>query len=325
MSAEASVEGGSSPRTEQRHPSGERLEAMTALEVLETMNDEDRFAVAAVRVALPQVARLVELATERVLAGGRVHYFGAGTSGRLAVLDAAELRPTYSLPANLVVAHIAGGATALTEAVETAEDSWADGAAEAAEIGPEDVAIGLAASGSTPYVGGALEQARKTGAVTALIACNPAPKLAGLADVLIIADTGSEVVAGSTRLKAGTAEKITLNGFSTALMIALGRTWRGLMVSVVATNDKLSARTGRILAEALGVDIEVAASRLNEAGGDLKGAIVAGIANVGLEEARAALESSQDSVAGALATLAGRRDQQQDPIPQNENEKETHQ
>lgn len=306
MNAEGSVAGSPSPRTEQRHPFGVELDGMEPIDILTLMNDEDAVAVKAARDALPHVVRLVELAAERVRGGGSVHYFGAGTSGRLAVLDAAELRPTFNLQKGVVVAHIAGGQDALTEAVEAAEDSWTDGVVDAADVGPRDVAIGLTASGSTAYVGGALEQARKAGAVTALIACNPAPELAGLADVPVIADTGPEVLAGSTRLKAGTAEKILLNGFSTALMIALGRTWRGLMVSVVATNEKLQARTGRILADALGISAVSAAQLLAEAGGELKPAIVVGLADVGLEEARAALAAGQDSVAGALAVLARR-------------------
>ena len=303
MSVAASIDGDLPPRTEQRHPAGEHLDGMSAIEVLGLMNDEDRVAVDAVAAALPAVARLVEIAAARVRAGGRVHYFGAGTSGRLGVLDAAELRPTYSLPADVVVAHIAGGPGALTEAIEDAEDSWRAGSADAADIRSGDVMVGLAASGSTPYVGGALEQARQAGAVTALVACNPAPRLAYLADVVVVADTGPEVIAGSTRLKAGTAEKLVINGFSTALMVALGYTWRGLMVSVVATNAKLRVRTGRILAEALGVDTATATRLLGHAEGDLKAAIVTGVAEVDLPTARTALAAAGGSVAHALAAL----------------------
>lgn len=303
MTAATSHDGETLSRTELRHPSGLRLDAMSPLEVLQLMNQEDQAAVEAVRAVLPVVARLVEAAADRVRAGGRVHYFGAGTSGRLGVLDAAELRPTFSLPADVVVAHIAGGVAALTEAIEDAEDSWQDGAAEAAVVGAGDVAIGLAASGSTPYVGGALEHARAAGALTALVTSNAHAALAGLADVLVVADTGPEIVAGSTRLKAGTAEKLVLNGFSTALMIALGHTWRGLMVSVVATNAKLRGRTGRILAEALGIDLATATGLLAHADGDLKAAIVTGITGAGLADARAALASARGSVAHALDAL----------------------
>jgi len=303
VSVAAAAAGEPAPPTEQRHPVGERLDQMSALDVLSLMNREDRVAVDAVGAALPALARLVEVAVARVADGGRVHYFGAGTSGRLGVLDAAELRPTYSLPAGVVVAHIAGGSAALTEAVEDAEDSWEAGAADADGVGRGDVAIGLAASGSTPYVGGALEQARTVGAVTALVTCNPAPALAALADVLVVADTGPEVVAGSTRLKAGTAEKLVINGFSTALMVALGHTWRGLMVSVVATNAKLRARTARILAEALGVDVGTATRLLAEADGDLKAAIVTGVSGADLTRARTTLAAAGGSVAHALRAL----------------------
>lgn len=303
MSVAAAAAGDTPPPTEQRHPAGERLDGMTALDVLSLMNREDRVAVDAVGAALPALAHLVELAVARVRDGGRVHYFGAGTSGRLGVLDAAELRPTYSLPAGVVVAHIAGGPAALTEAIEDAEDSWETGAADAGTVAPGDVVIGLAASGSTPYVGGALEQARKVGAATGLVSCNPAPRLAGLADVLVVADTGPEVVAGSTRLKAGTAEKLVINGFSTALMVALGHTWRGLMVSVVATNAKLRARTARILAEALGVDLATATHLLAQADGDLKAAIVTGVTGTDLTRARATLATAGGSVAHALRAL----------------------
>lgn len=306
MSVAASVAGDPPPPTEQRHASGDRLDGMSAIEILRLMNDEDGRAVAAVTAALPAVADLVELAVPRVREGGRVHYFGAGTSGRLGVLDAAELRPTYSLPSGVVIAHIAGGASALTEAIEDAEDSWETGAADAAVVEPGDVVIGLAASGSTPYVGGALERARSVGAATALVACNPDPRLAGLADVVVVADTGPEVVAGSTRLKAGTAEKLVINGFSTALMIALGHTWRGLMVSVVATNAKLRDRTGRILAEALDIDVATARRLLAHADGDLKAAIVTGVAGVDLALARTALASAGGSVAHALTVLGSR-------------------
>lgn len=303
MSVAGSAGGPPPPSTEQRHPSGEHLDDMSVIEVLQLMNHEDRVAVEAVARVIPAVARLVELAVVRVRQGGRVHYFGAGTSGRLGVLDAAELVPTYGLADDVVVAHIAGGSAALTRAIEDAEDSWEAGAADASVVGPGDVVIGLAASGGTPYVGGALEQARRVSAATGLVACDPSPRLAGLADVVVAADTGPEVVAGSTRLKAGTAEKLVINGFSTALMIALGHTWRGLMVSVVATNAKLRDRTVRILAEALDVDLATAVDLLARADGDLKAAILTGLTGADLAHARAALAAARGSVAQALTAL----------------------
>jgi N-acetylmuramic acid 6-phosphate etherase len=303
VSVDAAIWGGTVPRTEQRTPAGAFLDTMTSIDGLRALNEEDRAAVDAVSAALADVARLVDLAAQRVRAGGRTHYFGAGTSGRLGVLDAAELRPTFNLPHGLVVAHIAGGVAAITEAIENAEDSTEAGEAAAGDVGPNDVAIGITASGATAFVGGALVRARKAGALTALVACNANPALASYADITIVADTGPEVLTGSTRLKAGTAEKLILNGFSTALMVALGRTWNGLMVDMVATNAKLRRRAIRILADALGVDAVVAADALAHADGDLKAAIVSGLEAVGVSEARRAIQAANGSVARALDDL----------------------
>ena len=184
------------PPTETRLEASLGLDDMTTLERLTLMNEQDRIAVEAVGAVLPQLAELVEVAAGAVRAGGSIHYFGAGTSGRLGVLDAAELLPTYNLPDDIVVGHIAGGERALVHAVENSEDSVVDGARAAAELGPNDVAIGLAASGNTPYVGAALQAARAQGAATALISCNPHAALAPLADIDIVLRTGAEVVTG---------------------------------------------------------------------------------------------------------------------------------
>jgi N-acetylmuramic acid 6-phosphate etherase len=261
------------PPTERRNPASIGLSDLSALEILTLMNDEDARAIAAVRPALPALAALAEAAAERIGAGGAVHYFGAGTSGRLAVLDAAELRPTFSLEPGVVVGHLAGGPSAMTEAVEGGEDSDADGEREAAALGPHDVAIGIAASGTTPYVAGALRGARAAGAVTALICNNPGTPLAPLADHLVVLDTGPEVLTGSTRLKAGTAQKVALNGFSTTVMVLLGRTWSNLMVTMSATNAKLRGRAVRILRDATGCDDDAAVAALAATGGDLRAAL----------------------------------------------------
>ncbi|MDF1478282.1 N-acetylmuramic acid 6-phosphate etherase [Leifsonia sp. H3M29-4] len=287
--------------TEQRNPSSVALDEMSSIEVLALLNSEDRRAVEAVAASLPDVAELVDAAVERVRRGGRVHYFGAGTSGRLAILDAAELLPTFNLPPDVVVAHIAGGADAVLRAVENAEDSRELGSQDAAGLGPDDIAIGVTASGITPYVGGALEQARSRGAATALIACNPEPALGPLADIVIVADTGPEVLSGSTRLKAGTAEKLILNGFSTAVMVALGRTWSNLMVSVVATNEKLRVRTTRILSQALSISAEQSRALLDASDGELKTALVSALVGVDSQRARELLAASSESVRDALA------------------------
>jgi N-acetylmuramic acid 6-phosphate etherase len=288
------------PPTERRHGATADLDARTSLEVLQLMNAEDRVAVAAVEAILPRLADVVDLAAERFRRGGDIHYFGAGTSGRLGVLDAAELMPTFNLEAGRVVAHLAGGADALVHAVEDAEDSEQEGRRAAASLGPDDLAIGLAASGNTPYVGGALRAAREAGAATVLVSSNPDAALAPLADTHLLLDTGPEVLTGSTRLKAATAEKLVLNGFSTALMIAVGRTFSNLMVSVVATNEKLRHRTVRILREAASVDDAEARDLLERSGGDLKTAIVTALSGVSVDRARRLLAESDGAVREAL-------------------------
>lgn len=291
--------------TEVRNPRTHDLDARDALGILTALNDEDALAAGAVRAALPDVARLVDAAVAAVAGGARVHYFGAGTSGRLAVLDAAELLPTFSLEEGVVVAHLAGGDAALTHAVEDIEDSEESGAADAAGVGRGDVVLGIAASGRTPYVAGALRAARAAGATTALLACAASPALAPLADIVIVADTGPEALTGSTRLKAGTAQKMVLNGFSTALMVRLGRVHGNLMVAVAATNEKLRRRSERILAEITGLDAAACAAALSAAGGDLRVATVAALGGVSPADAGGALAAARGSVRAALASLAG--------------------
>ncbi|MFF2632767.1 N-acetylmuramic acid 6-phosphate etherase [Microbacterium sp. NPDC058021] len=290
--------------TELRLAASTDLDALASVDVLRLLNDQDRVAVDAVAAILPQLAEVVDIAAERFRRGGTVHYFGAGTSGRLGVLDAAELLPTFNLEPGRVVGHIAGGHVALVNAVEDAEDSDADGRAEAAGLGPDDLVVGLAASGNTPYVGGALAAAREAGAYTVLVSSNPHAALAPLADANIVVDTGAEVLTGSTRLKAATAEKLVLNGFSTALMVAVGRTWSNLMVSLVATNAKLRLRTVRILREATGLDDEAARDLLTICDGELKPAIVASLADIAPERARSLLEAHDGSVRAALAAAS---------------------
>ena len=290
-------------RTERRDPGTAHLDEAGTAEVLRMLNAADAGVAGAVAAVLPELAVLVDVAVERLRRGGSVHYFGAGTSGRLAVLDAAELRPTFALEPGRVVAHLAGGERALTAAVEAAEDDETAGAAEAAALGPGDVAVGVAASGRTPYVGGALRAARAAGAVTALVAGVPDPALAPLADHVLAVDTGPEVLTGSTRLKAGTAAKLVLNGFSTALMVGLGRTFSNLMVSLVATNAKLEVRAAGILRELTGLDESAAAHRLAAAGGDLRTALVAELAGADPAAARTALERVDGSVRGAVGLL----------------------
>lgn len=286
--------------TERRDPATTDLDRLGSAGVLALLHTADRAAVAAVEPLLPDLARLVDAAVAALRAGGSVHYFGAGTSGRLAVLDAAELAPTFALEPGRVVAHVAGGARAVTEAVEGAEDDAGAGERAADVLRPGDVAFGITASGRTPWVGGALRAARRRGAVTALLANVPGPALGPLADHVLVADTGPEVLTGSTRLKAGTTAKLVLNGFSTAVMVGLGRTWSNLMVAVSATNAKLHERAGRILVEATGLPAAPAADLLAAAGGDLRTALVAALRGCPVEQARAALAAAGGSVREAV-------------------------
>lgn len=293
------------PATESRHPESRDLDQMSTLGVLELLNAEDTVAVEAASMVLPGLAALVDVAAERLAQGGRVHYFGAGTSGRLGVLDAAELVPTFGTDPALVQAHIAGGPHAIVKAVEDSEDSAEAGRRDVGEsVGALDVVIGLTVSGTTPYVRGALEAAREAGAVTALITSNPAAPLAELADHYLPAPTGPEVLTGSTRLKAGTATKILLNGFSTALMVRLGLTYSNLMVSVTATNQKLRERTLRILGEVTGGDLDAGARILAAADGDLKVAVVSAVSGADVTASRAALADARGSVPAALRELS---------------------
>lgn len=292
------------PATEARNPRSTDLEEMTTVEILELLNDEDSMAIAAVARALPNLAALVDDALDRVKAGGRVHYFGAGTSGRLGVLDAAELVPTFGIDPSQVQAHIAGGPDAIIRAVEGSEDSEAAGRTDVeASVKPSDVVIGVAVSGTTPYVGGALRAARERGVLTGLVTSNPDSPLVAFADHVIVADTGAEVLTGSTRLKAGTATKVILNGFSTTLMVKMGRTYSNLMVGVIAGNQKLRARTLRILQDATGETADASARLLDDAGGDLRVAVITAVADVSAQSADAALRESNGSVREAIRRL----------------------
>ena len=290
--------------TEQRNPRTTDIDLMSTAGILGAINAEDRTVPGAVAAVLPQVARAVDYAVDALRSGHRVHYVGAGTSGRLATLDAAELVPTFNVPADWFVAHHAGGERALRQAVENAEDDSAAGAAElVAAVQPGDFVLGLTASGRTPFVLGALAAASRKGARTGLVSGNPsAAKPVGV-DVLIAVDTGPEAIAGSTRMKAGTAQKMILTSFSTATMIKLGGTYSNLMVSMRATNAKLRGRTIRILQEATGMTMADCSDALTEAGGDLKVALVHLLSGSDVGSAAKALEVSGGHVRKALDTL----------------------
>jgi N-acetylmuramic acid 6-phosphate etherase len=288
----------SSP-TESVNPRTADIDVVPTVELVRLLHEQDALVPAAVARVLPVLARLVDDAAARVQAGGRVHYFGAGTSGRLGVLDAAELLPTFGIADDVVVAHQAGGAVAFRQAVEDAEDD--DGGADAQSVAAGDVVIGLAASGRTPYVGAALTAGRAVGAVTALVTANPAAPLADLADHLLVAPTGPEALAGSTRLKAGTAQKMILNMFSTALMIRLGHTYQNLLADMRATNAKLRGRSIELLIQATGSDENECAQALDKCG-ELKTALVHLLTGRSPSACRAAIEAAGGWVRKALET-----------------------
>jgi N-acetylmuramic acid 6-phosphate etherase len=279
------------PATEQRNPRTEGIDLLPTPAVLSLLHAEDASVPGAVRPALGVLATVVDEAADRVRQGGRVHYFGAGSSGRIAVLDAAELLPTFGLAPGVVVAHLAGGVGAMVRAAEGAEDNAQAGGMDAADVTAADLVIGLSASGRTPYVAGALAAAASRGAFTPL------------AQAAIVAETGPEALAGSTRLKATSALKLILNSFSTALMIRLGKTYSNLMVEVRATNDKLRIRQVRILREATGKAGGACEAALAEAGGDLRVALVMLVSGASSKEAAGALAVTGEGVRGALAAL----------------------
>ncbi|MBV9845709.1 MAG: N-acetylmuramic acid 6-phosphate etherase [Kutzneria sp.] len=291
--------------TEQRNPRTEGIDRLATIDVLRMINDEDRTVPGAVAEVLPAVAGAVEFAVEALRSGGRVHYVGAGTSGRVAIQDAAELMPTFNAPPDWFVTHHAGGASALHTAVENAEDDAAAGALEIrGDVRPGDLVFGLAASGRTPFVIGALAAARELGARTVLLSANPGSAAAVDVDVLIEVDTGPEVIAGSTRMKAGTAQKLVLNAFSTTVMIKLGRTYSNLMVSMRATNAKLRGRALRILEEATGLDESACATALHDADGDLRVAMMCLLAGIAPAQAAEALDAAGGHVRNALRQVA---------------------
>jgi N-acetylmuramic acid 6-phosphate etherase len=286
--------------TELPNPRTADLDRRDTLGVLALINAEDRTVAEAVAAALPAVARAVDLAAERWRRGGRVVLFGAGTSGRLAALDAAELLPTFGVPAGRYVARMAGGPGAFQVAVEGAEDDMAAGESAAADLTPDDLALGIAASGRTPWVIGALRAAGRRGAATVGLACVPRPALATEADVTIAVDTGPEALAGSTRMKAGTAQKLVLNAFSTALMARLGKVYRNLMVDVQVTNAKLRRRAIRLVGEIAAVDAPTAERALDAADREVKTAVVALRLGLAPAAARARLAEVEGSLARAL-------------------------
>ena len=292
--------------TEQANVASRQIDCLSAVEIARLMNAEDATIATAVAAEIEAIGAGIDGIVARMEQGGRLIYIGAGTSGRLGVLDASECPPTFNTPPTQVIGWLAGGTHALTHATERLEDDAQAGKDAVAElnIDARDSVVGLTASGRTPFVLGAIDAATERGAFTIGIACNHPSLLAERVQVMIAPVTGPEVIAGSTRLKAGTAQKMILNMLSTGVMIKLGKTFGNLMVDVKATNAKLQERAIRIVREATGLEREAAAAALKAANGETKTAIVAVLAGVSTEEARALVSSTQGSVRAALGEIA---------------------
>jgi len=288
--------------TEARNPLSESLDRMSAHEIVSLMNDEDAKVVRAVRAESEGIAQAIEWTAERFQRGGRLIYVGAGTSGRLGVLDASECPPTFSTPPEMVVGIIAGGSVALTRAIEGAEDNAAQGGIDLQELNPkaDDLVVGIATSGRTPYVLGAVRHAQGLGCATVGIACNRPSLLGELVDLEIAPQVGPEILAGSTRLKAGTATKMVLNMITTGAMVLIGKTLGNRMVDLRPTNEKLRLRTRRMLRELSGLDDEAAGALLAQCGGHLKVALVSALAGVGPDDAVRRLSENGGQVGAAV-------------------------
>lgn len=288
--------------TERRNPRTMQLDTMSELEIVTVMNEEDARVPLAIAKKLPQIAQAAHWAAEAFAQGGRLFYMGAGTSGRLGVLDAAECPPTFGVDPGMVVGLIAGGEKAFIKAVEGAEDDRALGQSdlEAHNLTAKDVVIGIAASGRTPYVLGGLAYARSVGCRTAAIACNPGSAVGKAADLAIEVEVGPEVLTGSTRLKSGTAQKLILNMISTASMVRAGKAYQNLMVDVMQTNEKLHVRAENIVIDATGVERAEARRAIDAAGGSVKCAITMLLASCDADEARRRLDEAKGHVRAAI-------------------------
>ncbi|MBI5279772.1 MAG: N-acetylmuramic acid 6-phosphate etherase [Burkholderiales bacterium] len=295
--------------TEQRNPRSTRIDQLSTIEIVDLINAEDRMVAAAVAEEREQVARAIDLTVDAFRKGGRLFYVGAGTSGRLGVLDASEMPPTYNTDPELVQGVIAGGLAALVRAQEGAEDHAEDGAKAMDErnVGANDFVLGIAASGTTPYVHGALKRARERGARTGFLLCTyPSERLMQSHDVVIAPLVGPEVITGSTRMKAGTATKLVLNTISTAAMVKTGKVFGNLMVDLQVTCQKLQDRGERILMETLGIERWEAQHLLEASGGHVKLAIVMNKLGLDAEGARRELDVAGGSIADVVGDLKGR-------------------
>jgi N-acetylmuramic acid 6-phosphate etherase len=293
--------------TEDINPRYADLDRWDSLRALKAFHEDQASAVAAVAPALPAIAAAIDEAAPRLRRGGRLIYVGAGTSARIGVQDGAELFPTFNWPKEQVAFVIAGGKRALLQAIENAEDSAGDGSAriDGLRVGPDDVVIGLAASGATPFTVGAITAAKTQGALTVGISSNADSPLLAACDHPILVETGAEPIAGSTRLKAGTAQKVVVNLLSTQLMVRLGRVYNGLMVDMRPTNEKLRRRAARMVAMLAGCSSDAAAAVLDKTNGDVKTAVLVA-RGVGIDGARELIERHQGNLRLALAEMAAR-------------------
>ena len=288
--------------TEQRNPNSMHVDSLSALEIVQLMNQEDKQVPLAIEKCLPQIAQAVECIVAAFQQGGRLIYIGAGTSGRLGVLDASECPPTFGVSPEMVKGIIAGGERALRHPIEGAEDSKAQAVVDLQTIqfSSKDVLVGIAASGRTPYVIGALEYAKSLGSVTASIASNPNSAMANIVDIAIDTVVGPEVLTGSSRLKSGTAQKLVLNMLTTASMILMGKCYQNLMVDVQASNEKLKARAIRIVMQATDCDKALAEETLKQADQNAKLAIMMILSGLDRAQAEALLEKHQGKLQLAL-------------------------
>ncbi len=294
--------------TEQRNPRSARIDTLSAVEIVDLINAEDRMVADAVAEERVAIASAIDMVVEAFNTGGRLIYVGAGTSGRLGVLDAAEMPPTYGTDPTMVQGIIAGGLEALVRSQEGAEDRTEDGAdaVDGRNVGPDDFVLGIATSGTTPYVHGALARARELGARTGFLLCtHPTPELVNTHDVVIAPLVGPEVITGSTRMKAGTATKLVLNIITTGAMIRIGKVFGNLMVDLQATCEKLQDRGERILMQTLAIDRTEADALLAGAGGHVKTALVMGGRGVDAEEATRMLEAADGVLTRVLEDLGG--------------------
>jgi N-acetylmuramic acid 6-phosphate etherase len=278
--------------SESRNQDTQDIDLLSTLGILEKINAEDHKVPLAIQAALPAIARAVDAIVSAFNQGGRLVYIGAGTSGRLGILDAVECLPTFSVPESMVIGIIAGGEKAIKRAVEGAEDNREAAIADlqAIQFNQHDMLVGIAASGRTPYVIAALDYAKKVGATTAAVSCNPASPIGKAAHIDICAMVGPEILTGSTRMKSGTAQKLILNMLSTASMIRIGKTYQNLMVDVNASNEKLYARARLIVMQATDCDEHTASTALSAAGNEAKVAIMMILTNCNAQEAKAMLQ-----------------------------------